>query len=130
MENNGKQILGRLAELGRTGLDAEGRRMRLAASDADREGRDLVAGWMREAGLRVVVDRIGNIFGIWETDENKAEAPVMTGSHIDSVIDAGRYDGCLGVISGLEALKTMKEAGIRSLSVSSPMRKGSAIPPI
>lgn len=114
MENNGKQILGRLAELGRTGLDAEGRRMRLAASDADREGRDLVAGWMREAGLRVVVDRIGNIFGIWETDENKAEAPVMTGSHIDSVIDAGRYDGCLGVISGLEALKTMKEAGIRT----------------
>lgn len=88
--------------------------MRLAASDADREGRDLVAGWMREAGLRVVVDRIGNIFGIWETDENKAEAPVMTGSHIDSVIDAGRYDGCLGVISGLEALKTMKEAGIRT----------------
>ena len=69
---------------------------------------------MREAGLRVVVDRIGNIFGIWETDENKAEAPVMTGSHIDSVIDAGRYDGCLGVISGLEALKTMKEAGIRT----------------
>ena len=50
------------------GIDAEGRRTRLAADDAEKAGRDLVVGWMREAGLRVITDYIGNIFGIWETE--------------------------------------------------------------
>ena len=45
------------------------------------------------------MDHIGNIFGIWATDDNKAEAPMMVGSHIDTVIDAGQYDGCLGVLA-------------------------------
>ena len=68
---NGKRLLSRINELGKIGKDAEGRRTRLAASDADKQGRDLVSEWMKEAGLEVVTDRIGNIFGIWETPENK-----------------------------------------------------------
>ncbi|TGR60655.1 M20/M25/M40 family metallo-hydrolase, partial [Mesorhizobium sp. M2D.F.Ca.ET.223.01.1.1] len=56
-------------------------------------------------------DRIGNIFGIWKTGANEGEAPVMLGSHIDTVIDAGIYDGCYGVLAGLEAIESLKEAG-------------------
>ena len=103
---NGERLLARINELGAIGKDAEGRRTRLAASDTEKQGRDLVSKWMKEAGLEVVVDRIGNIFGIWETPENKDQAPLMIGSHIDTVINAGQYDGCLGVISSIEVIKT------------------------
>ena len=58
---NGERLLARINELGAIGKDAEGRRTRLAASDTEKQGRDLVSKWMKEAGLEVVVDRIGNI---------------------------------------------------------------------
>ena len=106
---NGQRILARIHELGKVGIGADGRRTRLAASDTNKQGRDLVVSWMKEAGLKVVVDYIGNIFGIWETPENKDEKPFMVGSHIDTVINAGQYDGCMGVISGIELILTMKE---------------------
>ena len=54
---NGERLLSRINELGKIGKDTEGRRTRLAASDADKQGRDLVSEWMREAGLEVVTDR-------------------------------------------------------------------------
>lgn len=111
---NGHRLLDRINTLGKIGMDADGRRTRLAADDADKAGRDAVAGWMREAGLQVITDRIGNIFGIWETDENKAEKAVMTGSHIDTVIHAGQYDGCYGVLAGIEVLQSLKEAGMKT----------------
>ena len=111
---NGTRLMERIHALGEIGKDAEGRRTRLAASDAEKEGRDLVAGWIREAGLELVVDRIGNMFGIWQTEENRLEKPLMIGSHIDTVINAGQYDGCLGVIGGIEVIKTLMEAGIRT----------------
>ena len=69
---------------------------------------------MEDADLKVVVDRIGNIFGIWETEENKDKKPLMIGSHIDTVINAGQYDGCLGVIGAIEVIRTLKEAGRQS----------------
>ncbi len=111
MQINGSKILDRIHELGKVGIVYEGGRTRLAASDADKAGRDLVAAWMKNAGLEVVVDRIGNIFGIWQTEENCTAQPVMTGSHIDTVINAGQFDGCLGVIAGIEAISTLKAAG-------------------
>lgn len=110
---NGTRLMERIRELGEIGKDAEGRRTRLAASDTEKEGRDKVVGWMKEAGLKVVVDRIGNIFGIWETEENKDQKPLMIGSHIDTVINAGQYDGCLGVIGGIEVVKILKDAGLK-----------------
>ena len=76
----------------------------------DRLGRDRLVGWLKEAGLDVAVDRIGNIFGIWQNDANAAEAPVMLGSHIDTVIDAGIYDGCYGVLAGLEAIESLNRS--------------------
>ncbi len=110
---NTERLIERIFTLGEVGKDGSGRRTRLAASSEDKTGRDLVASWMEEAGLRLVVDRIGNQFGIWETEENRGRAPVMTGSHIDTVINAGRYDGCFGVISAIEVVQALKDAGFK-----------------
>ena len=89
------RLIGRLKELGATGRDEAGRLCRVAATDADREGRDLLCGWLKQAGLRIEVDRIGNIYGIWEPEGATGDS-VILGSHIDTVIDAGSYDGCYG----------------------------------
>src|SRR5512137_164645 len=94
-----------LAAIGRT---ADGACCRLALTDEDRAGRDLVVGWMQEAGLVVRVDGIGNIFGTRAGTEDAA--PVMTGSHVDTVRTGGRYDGNLGVLGGLEAVRTLNDA--------------------
>lgn len=109
MDINKERLLDSIFMLGKIGIDASGERTRLAASDAEKEGRDYVVKQMREAGLDVVVDRIGNIFGIWQTEENRKEAPLMIGSHIDTVINAGQYDGCYGVLTGIEIVRTLKE---------------------
>ncbi|MFD1987946.1 Zn-dependent hydrolase [Mesorhizobium newzealandense] len=106
-----QRLLGRIRELGAAGRDGEGRLVRLAASDADRLGRDLFVGWLRQAGLDIAVDRVGNIFGIWQSADNAAQAPLLIGSHIDTVIDAGIYDGCYGVLAGLEVIETLKASG-------------------
>ena len=111
---NGRRLLDRINALGEIGKNAGGQRTRLAADDAEKAGRDAVVGWMKEAGLRVEVDRIGNIFGIWETEENRSRRPVMTGSHIDTVINAGQYDGCYGVLAGIEVLQSLREAGVKT----------------
>jgi len=111
---NEKRMLEHLYALGKTGIDAEGQRTRAAASDADKAGRDKLAGWIRKAGLECRVDRIGNIFGIWETEENKSEKALILGSHIDTVINAGQYDGCYGVLAALEIIQSLKEAGYRT----------------
>ncbi|MED3562603.1 Zn-dependent hydrolase [Bacillus xiapuensis] len=108
---NSERLLNRLKELGRIGLDNDNKRTRLAASDADKAGRDQLVTWMKEAGLEVEIDRIGNIFGIWVSNENRNEAPILLGSHIDTVINAGMYDGCYGVLSGLEVINTLQETG-------------------
>ncbi|AZV22776.1 MULTISPECIES: Zn-dependent hydrolase [unclassified Mesorhizobium] len=106
-----QRLLGRIRELGAVGRDGEDRLIRLAASDTDRQGRDLFVGWLRQAGLDVAIDRVGNIFGIWQSPDNREQAPLLIGSHIDTVIDAGIYDGCYGVLAGLEVIETLKATG-------------------
>ncbi len=105
-----QRMLGRIRELGEVGRE-DGRLARLAASDTDRAGRDLLVSWLEGAGLEVKIDRIGNIFGIWTEEPIADEAPVLLGSHIDTVINAGIYDGCYGVIAGLEVIETLKRNG-------------------
>lgn len=111
---NEKRLISHINALGTIGIDREGKRTRLAADDAEKAGRDAVVGWMKEAGLRVAIDCIGNIFGIWEEEDNQREAAVMTGSHIDTVINAGQYDGCYGVLAGIEVIQSLKEAGYKT----------------
>lgn len=79
---------------------------RLALTDADRAGRDLVVTWMRDLGLDVGIDRVGNVFAT-RPGTDPTLAPVMTGSHIDTVRTGGRYDGNLGVLAGLEVIETL-----------------------
>jgi N-carbamoyl-L-amino-acid hydrolase len=106
----GDRLLWRLETLARVGDTGDGGCRRLALSDEDRQGRDLLVSWMRELGLEVRIDRIGNIIGIMP---GEADGPaVMLGSHIDTVATGGRYDGALGVLAGLEVVAALKEAGI------------------
>ncbi|MFS8055012.1 Zn-dependent hydrolase [Rhizobium sp. BR 317] len=105
------RLLGRLVELGNIGRDSGGQLVRLAATDSEKLGRDKFVSWIEQAGLELAVDRIGNIFGIWKPAGVTEEAPLMLGSHIDTVINAGIYDGCYGVLSGLEVIETLLEAG-------------------
>src|SRR5229473_448023 len=105
------RLLERLAVLGNTGRDTSGALTRLAASSEDKLGRDLLVCWLRDAGLAVTVDCIGNIFGAWgNTGEQR---PLMVGSHIDTVINAGILDGCYGVLSALSVIEALQRSGKR-----------------
>jgi N-carbamoyl-L-amino-acid hydrolase len=106
------RLMDRLEELGRAGRRPDGSCCRLALTDEDKAGRDLVVSWMKELGLEIHVDRVGNVVGVRAGEEPLA--PVMTGSHIDTVATGGRFDGCLGVLAGLEVLKSLDEAGVRN----------------
>ena len=71
---------------------------RLALTDEDKLGRDLVVSWMRDLSMDVQIDAIGNVIGTWQVGSG---LPVMTGSHIDTVRTGGKYDGNYGVLAGL-----------------------------
>ncbi len=114
------RLLARLAELSEIGgIEGTTGSSRLAFSDADKAGRDLVVTWMRDLGLELTVDGIGNVVALWRPGAGDRSnggwfgpAPVMTGSHIDTVRSGGRYDGNLGVLAGLEVVETLMTNGI------------------
>ncbi|MBT5218557.1 MAG: Zn-dependent hydrolase, partial [Woeseia sp.] len=101
----------RIQALGRFGENAEGGVSRLAFSDADLAGREYIKGLMQQAGLQVRVDTAGNIIGRREGSESDL-APIMFGSHIDSVPGGGNYDGDVGVIGAIEVAQLLHERGI------------------
>src|SRR5712664_3030672 len=107
-----KRLEHSIEELGRIGETPRGGLTRLALTDEDKRGRDLMVRWMREAGLRVTVDQMGNIFG--ERAGSEPVPPVMMGSHVDSVPTGGKYDGQLGVLCGLETIRALDEHKIRT----------------
>jgi N-carbamoyl-L-amino-acid hydrolase len=100
----------RLADLAEVGAIAGGGSSRLAGTDDDKAGRDLVVSWMEDLGLEVRVDAIGNVVGRRQGGDDDL-APVMCGSHIDTVRTGGRYDGNYGVLAGLEVIETLERAG-------------------
>jgi hydantoinase/carbamoylase family amidase len=73
---------------------------------------DWVADRMRGAGLEVRLDAVGNLFGRWEGAEPDAPL-VLTGSHVDTTLNAGRYDGVLGVLGAIEAVERLRVADMR-----------------
>jgi N-carbamoyl-L-amino-acid hydrolase len=101
-----------LDELAEIGALPEGGVSRLALSDADKQGRDLVVSWMDRLGLTVHVDQVGNIIGIRSglTDEPS----IMMGSHVDTVSEAGPLDGAYGVLAGLEVIQVLNEQDIQT----------------
>nr|WP_057927580.1 Zn-dependent hydrolase [Burkholderia ambifaria] len=115
LELDGALLLDQLRRLGEIGADPEaGGRTRIALTDDERAGRDLVVEWMRELDLDVQVDRIGNVFGtLRSASDDGSERPLMMGSHIDTVTNAGALDGCYGVLAGLAVVRAFRRAGIR-----------------
>ncbi len=109
---NGDRLQQRLADLAQIGAISGGGVCRLALTDEDRAGRDLVTGWMRALGLQVAIDPIGNV--VATRPGRRSGPPVMTGSHIDTVATGGRYDGNLGVLAGLEIVETLNEQQIET----------------
>ncbi len=111
-------LLARIERLAAVGaveaVDGSGARgvSRIALSDADRDGRDLLVRMMRELGLEVRVDRIGNVFGV-RAGRGDA-APVMCGSHIDTVARGGRLDGAYGVLAALEVVRWLDARALRT----------------
>ncbi len=109
------RLLARIDELGQIGRidgpNGEWGNARLALTDADRAGRDLVVAWMHDLGLDVVTDAIGNVVAT-RAGSDATLAPVMVGSHIDTVGTGGRFDGNLGVLAGLEIVETLEQAGV------------------
>ena len=109
------RLLTRIDELGQIGRidgpNGEWGNARLALTDADKAGRDLVVTWMRDLGMEVTVDALGNAVAL-RAGTNPALAPVMVGSHIDTVGTGGRFDGNLGVLAGLEIVETIEHAGL------------------
>ncbi len=110
---DGDRLLADLAALAAVGDTGDGGSCRLALTDEDAGGRELVVGWMRELGLDVRVDRVGNVVAT-RAGREPGLASVMTGSHIDTVRTGGRYDGTLGVLAGLEVVRALDDAGVRT----------------
>jgi N-carbamoyl-L-amino-acid hydrolase len=105
-----ERLLDRLDALGEIGaIPGTTGCSRLALTDDDRAGRDLVVNWMTDLGLDITIDGVGNVIGAMS---DPAGPPVMTGSHIDTVATGGRYDGNLGVLAGLEVIETVISSGI------------------
>jgi len=110
---NGSRLWDALMELAKIGATPKGGVKRLTLTDLDKQGRDLVTGWARDAGLSITVDQIGNVFMRRDGADNSLP-PVMTGSHIDTQPTGGKFDGNYGVLAGLEVIRTLNDKGIRT----------------
>ena len=106
---NSRRLHERINALAEVSPIEGGGNCRLALTDEDKDGRDLVVAWMRELDLEVTIDAIGNIIGTWNVGSGQS---VMSGSHIDTVRTGGRFDGCYGVLAALEAIETCKDANV------------------
>lgn len=108
---DGARLWDALAAMAEIGATPKGGVRRLTLTEVDRAGRDRFAGWCRDAGLAVRVDAMGNMFAR-RAGRDPARAPVLMGSHLDTQPSGGKFDGALGVIAGLEALRTMEDLGL------------------
>ena len=104
---NGDRLIQRIEDLAAIGPYESTGSCRLALTDEDREGRDLVVTWMKDLGLEISIDGIGNVIATRPGNINGP--PTLTGSHIDTVATGGRYDGNLGVLAGIELIETLIE---------------------
>jgi beta-ureidopropionase / N-carbamoyl-L-amino-acid hydrolase len=110
---NADRLWQSLMDMAKIGATEKGGNCRLTLTDVDKQGRDLFVRWCEDAGCTVSVDAVGNIFARRPgRDMNKPA--IMMGSHLDTQPTGGRFDGVLGVLAGLEAVRTLNDNGIET----------------
>lgn len=110
---NGERLWDSLMELAKIGATPKGGCCRLTLTDLDRQGRDLVIGWGKAAGLSITIDKIGNVF-MRREGRNPHLPPVVAGSHIDTQPTGGKFDGNFGVLAALEVVRTLNDLQIET----------------
>jgi N-carbamoyl-L-amino-acid hydrolase len=105
---NGERLWDTLMAMAEVGKTKAGGSHRLALTDEDKAGQELFIGWAEEAGCRIARDEIGNLFAE-RAGRDESSPQVMIGSHLDTVFDGGRFDGPVGVLIGLEIVRTLNE---------------------
>lgn len=110
---NGERLWDSLMEMAKIGPGIAGGNNRQTLTDEDGAGRHLFARWCAEAGLTMGVDRMGNMFARREGTD-PAALPVYMGSHLDTQPTGGKYDGVLGVLGGLEVMRTLNDLNIKT----------------
>ncbi|MHA6299776.1 Zn-dependent hydrolase [Devosia sp. CAU 1758] len=110
---NGDRLWESLMEMAKIGPGVAGGNNRQTLTDADREGRELFARWCEAAGLTLGVDQMGTMFARREGTDPDA-LPVYVGSHLDTQPTGGKYDGVLGVLGGLEVIRSLNDLGIKT----------------
>lgn len=108
---DGDRLQVKIEQLAQIGKQPNGQICRIAFTSADIAARELVKQWMTEAGMSVRTDAAGNLIGLYGGITNKAL--LATGSHIDTVPSGGKFDGVLGVLAGIEVVRTLKENNLR-----------------
>ena len=110
---NGERLWDSLMEMAKIGPGVKGGNNRLTLTDVDKEGRDLFRSWCEAAGATVAIDTMGNMFAR-RAGSDDTLPPVMVGSHLDTQPTGGKFDGVLGVLSGLEIIRSLNDLGIRT----------------
>ncbi len=110
---NGDRLWASLMELAQIGATPKGGVCRLTLTDLDKQGRDLVLKWAREAGMTVTIDKIGNGF-MRRPGRDNSLPPIITGSHIDTQPTGGKFDGNYGVLAGIEVVRTLNDNNIET----------------
>ncbi|ODT13074.1 MAG: Zn-dependent hydrolase [Kaistia sp. SCN 65-12] len=110
---NGERLWDSLMEMAKVGPGIAGGNNRQTLTDSDAEGRDLFKSWCEAAGMTLGVDQMGTMFATRQGTDPDA-LPVYVGSHLDTQPTGGKYDGVLGVLAGLEVVRSMNDLGIRT----------------
>ena len=113
MRISGDRLWETLMEMAKIGPGVRGGNNRQTLTDEDAEGRKLFARWCEEAGMTVGVDQMGTMFARREGADPDLD-PVMVGSHLDTQPTGGKYDGVLGVLAGLEIVRTLNDLDIKT----------------
>lgn len=110
---DGERLWRSLMALAEIGATEGGGVRRLALTDEDKRGRDLFSRWCSEARLELSVDAVGNLFAR-RRGRDARRAPVLTGSHLDTQPNGGRFDGAYGVLAALEVVRALNDAGVET----------------
>ncbi len=114
---NERRLIRDLNAISKIGIGSGGSVTRLVFSVKDLRSRQLLIHLLRQAGLKIHIDRVGNIFGRLE-GRNPGAPAVLVGSHLDTVVQGGKFDGTVGVVGALEAVRTLRE---QNVALSSPV---------